>query len=203
MRRMQIVAVVVVVRIACSWTVSQGCQRMMSVSQACRCSWTVSQSVVPSCQRMASVSHIAIFRQLVVVTAAAAMVACSATVSQPYSYIGQNCHMVEVVVGAVIPAIRSTVMKNVRSLFGSVQVYPAAEVVGVALRNTQEVENQQARSGVMAVGEWATLEQTARMLQSKLKSSLVEDPSLMGVVIEEARCPLVKLFVIYAANQVT
>ena len=55
----------------------------------------------------------------------------------------------------------------------------------------------------MAVGEWATREQAARMLQSKLKSRLVEDPSLMGVVIEEARCPLVKLFVIYAANLVT
>ena len=77
------------------------------------------------------------------------------------SYIVLNCHMVEVVVVAVVPASRSTVLKNMRSQSWCVR--PAAEAVGVALRNTQEAENPQARLGVMAVGEWVTLGQTAHM----------------------------------------
>ena len=71
------------------------------------------------------------------------------------SYMVLNCHMVEVVVVAVVPASRSTVVRCVR---------PAAEAGGVALRNTQEAEDPQARLGVMAVGEWVTLGQTAQML---------------------------------------
>ena len=84
----------------------------------------------------------------------AVMVACSWTVSQTYSYMVLNCHMVEGVVVAVVPASRSTVVRCVR---------PAAEAGGVALRNTQEAEDPQARLGVMAVGEWVTLGQTAHM----------------------------------------
>ena len=48
------------------------------------------------------------------------------------SYMVLNCHMVEVVVVAVVPASRSTVLKNVRSQSDSWCVRPAAEVVGVA-----------------------------------------------------------------------
>ena len=119
---------VVVVRIVCSWTVSQGCQRMASVSQACRCSWTVSQSAVPSCQKMLVVSYIMILR--LVGTAAAVMMARKVTVSQPYNYIGQNCHMMKAVDGAVV-ASRSTTRMYRRVLFNSWQVYPAAEAVVV------------------------------------------------------------------------
>ena len=93
----------------------------------------------------------------------AVMVACSWTVIQTYSYMVLNCHMVEGVVVAVVPASRSTVLKNARLQSGSWCVRPAAEAVGVALRNTQEAENPQARLGVMAVGEWVTLGQTAHM----------------------------------------